>query len=65
MKEEVIKEVLDVFITFLEANSITREKNEAVKKQDFFKAATLRTEEIKANLMLPSLEKIKELREKL
>ena len=65
MKEEVIKEVLDVFITFLEANSITREKNEAVKKQDFEKAVTLRTEEIKANLMLPSLEKIKELREKL
>ena len=65
MKEEVIKEVLDVFITFLEANSITREKNEAVKKQDFEKAVTLRTEEIKANLMLPSLEKIKELRDKL
>jgi hypothetical protein len=65
MKEEVIKEVLDVFITFLEANSITREKNEAVKKQDFEKAVTLRTKEIKANLMLPSLEKIKELRDKL
>jgi hypothetical protein len=65
MKEEVIKEVLDVFITFLEANFITRDKNEAVKKQDFEKAAILRTKEIKANLMLPSLEKIKELRDKL
>jgi hypothetical protein len=65
MKEEVIKEVLDVFITFLEANSITREKNEAVKKQDFEKAVTLRTKEQVAYLKLPSLEKIKELRDKL
>ncbi len=49
MKEEVIKEVLDLFISFLEAHSLTKDKNEAVKKQNFEEA----------------IEKIKELRDKL
>lgn len=65
MKEEVVKEVLDVFISFLEAHSLTKDKNEAVKKQDFEEASTLRTKEQVAYLKLPSLEKIKELRDKL
>lgn len=65
MKEEAIKEVLDMFISFLEAHSLTKDKNEAVKKQDFEKAVVLRTEEVIAYNKLPSLEKIKKLREKL
>jgi hypothetical protein len=65
MKKEAIKEVLDVFISFLEAHSLTKDKNEAVKKQDFENARVLRTEEVIAYNKLPSLEKIKELREKL
>jgi hypothetical protein len=65
MKQEVVKEVLDVFISFLEAHSLTKDKNEAVKKQDFEEAITLRTKEQVAYSKLPSLEKIKELRDKL
>ncbi len=65
MKEEVIKEVLDLFISFLEAHSLTKDKNEAVKKQNFEEAIKLRTQETVAYLKLPSLEKIKELRGKL
>lgn len=65
MKEEVIKEVLDHFINIIELDIITKAKERAVKQQDFAEAASLRDKEVVLIGKLPSLEQIKELRNKL
>ncbi len=64
MEKQIIATLLDYVILLADLNIITNKKHEYVRLQEFEKAAAMREEENKLIEELPSLEKLKSLREK-
>lgn len=65
MKKEIIRTCLDYFILVAEINETVKQKNVALRNQDYELAVKLRDEEKTLTEKIPTLEELKNLRDKL
>lgn len=65
MEKEILIKLVDFFLVNLEIEMVMRDKNEAVKRQDFETALNLRKKEKELLSQLTNIGEIKELRNKL
>jgi hypothetical protein len=64
-QKQIVKKLVDILIDLSCANIAERQKNEAVRNQDFKKAADLREQEKLFISKLPLLSEVLQLREQL
>lgn len=65
MEKEILIKLVDFFLANLEIEIVMRDKNEAVRRQDFESALNLRKKEKELLSQLTNIGEIKELRNKL